>query len=137
MLEIPPYMGTNAPRAHQRVIARLTTGLYQLYMDGKIKYEPLPETMVEESEASPTPDVILFDNVMQQNIAIVEVTGSPGVRKDFAKIAKVMADYDIPEGFVYDYIKKYWRKYKNGVGEITENSSFCDAIGYDLNEFLK
>lgn len=73
MLEIPPYLGINAPRAHQRVIARLTTGLYQLYMDGKIKYEPLPEVMVEESEASPTPDVILFDNVMQQNIAIVEL----------------------------------------------------------------
>jgi hypothetical protein len=46
-------------------------------------------------------------------------------------------DYEIEEGFVYNYEKNIWLKYKNGSGEITNNPSFCDSIGYDLNEFLK
>jgi hypothetical protein len=44
---------------------------------------------------------------------------------------------EVPEGFVYDCPKKTWRKYKLGVGEVMDNASFCDTIGYDLDHFLQ
>jgi hypothetical protein len=42
-------MGTYAPRVHQRIIAKLITGLGHLFYQEKIiQLEPLPETMVNE-----------------------------------------------------------------------------------------
>jgi Uma2 family endonuclease len=137
MLDIPVYMGVNAPREHQRVITKLSAQLYWLFTKGDISFEPLVEAMINESESSPTPDVMLLDNVLDQIKVIVEVTSTGGVKKDFNKIAELMLDYEIEEGFTYDYKKFLWRKYKNGVGEIFDNPSFCDTIGYDLNDFVK
>ena len=137
MLDIPVYMGVNAPRDHQRVITKLSAQLYWLFTKGDIAFEPLVEAMINESESSPTPDVMLLDNVLDQIKVIIEVTSTGGVKKDFNKIAELMLDYEIEEGFTYDYKKFLWRKYKNGVGEIFDNPSFCDAIGYDLNDFVK
>ena len=137
MLDIPVYMGVNAPKEHQRAIARLTHGMYDLYLKGLIKYEPLPEAMINESESSPTPDVLLFDGVLRKNMVIIEVTSTTGAKKDFRKTIELVDDYDVAEGFIYDYQQQSWRKYKLHEGEITENPSFCDSIGYDLNEFLK
>jgi hypothetical protein len=137
MLDIPVFMGTNAPWDHQRVIRKLISGLGNLYDNGQIPYEPLPEAMVNEAETSPTPDVILVDNVLEKIVAIIEVTGTPGFKKDFNKIVEITGDYEVIESFVYNYKKGIWRKYKKETGEVTENPSFCDAIGYDLNEFLK
>jgi Uma2 family endonuclease len=138
MLDIPVvYMGVNAPREHQRIITRLSAHLYWLFTKGEIPFEPLVEAMINESESSPTPDVMLLDNVLDELKVIIEITSTTGVKKDFNKIATLMLDYDIEEGFTYDYKKFSWRKYKNGVGEIIENPSFCDAIGYDLNDFVK
>jgi Uma2 family endonuclease len=137
MLDIPVYMGVNAPREHQRVITKLSAQLYWLFTKGDIAFEPLVEAMINESESSPTPDVMLLDNVLDQIKVIVEVTSTGGVKKDFNKIAELMLDYEIEEGFTYDYKKFLWRKYKNGVGEIFDNPSFCDTIGYDLNDFVK
>ena len=138
MLDIPViYMGVNAPREHQRIITRLSANLYWLFTKGEILFEPLVEAMINESESSPTPDVMLLDNVLDELKVIIEITSTTGVKKDFNKIATLMLDYDIEEGFTYDYKKFCWRKYKNGVGEIIENPSFCDTIGYDLNDFVK
>ena len=137
MLDIHVYMGVNAPREHQRVITKLSAQLYWLFTKGDIAFEPLVEAMINESESSPTPDVMLLDNVLDQIKVIVEVTSTGGVKKDFNKIAELMLDYEIEEGFTYDYKKFLWRKYKNGVGEIFDNPSFCDTIGYDLNDFVK
>ena len=137
MLDIPVYMGVNAPREHQRVITKLSAQLYWLFTKGDIAFEPLVEAMINESESSPTPDVMLLDNVLDQIKVIVEVTSTGGVKKDFNKIAELMLDYEIEEGLTYDYKKFLWRKYKNGVGEILDNPSFCDTIGYDLNDFVK
>ena len=136
MLDVP-IMGTNAPKEHQRVIARLTHGLYDLYLKGHVKYEPLPETMIDESKTSATPDVLLFDSVSEKNVMFVEVTIPVSESFDFKKVIEVAEKYQIPEGFVYNYKTYKWRKYKLGEGEITANPSFCDSIGYDLNEFLK
>ncbi len=135
MLDLP-IMGVNAPKEHQRVIRKLAMKLGNLFEDGSIPYEPFPEVMVDESQTSPTPDVLLFDNQLQQNVVIVEVSGKAGAKKDFSKVIEICDEYEIAEGFVYDYISEKWRKYKYGVGEITDAPSFCESIGYDLNTFL-
>ena len=129
-------MGVNAPKEHQRVITRLTARFFHLYETGQIPYEPFPEVMIDESQTSPTPDVLLYDNATFRNMVIIEVAAA-GVRKDFEKTANLVNQYEVPEGFVYNYQKKVWRKYKLGVGEVLENPSFCDTIGYDLNEFVR
>lgn len=56
-------VGVWAPVDHQRVIAKLMTGLGILFYRQKaISLEPLPETMLDEGEASQVPDLSLCDN---------------------------------------------------------------------------
>ena len=137
MLDIPVYMGVNAPRDHQKVITKLSAQLYWLFTKGDIAFEPLVEAMIDETRTSPTPDIILTDNILDSDVTIIEISGSKTFNKDFEKVVELVEDYDLEEGFVYDYKKFRWRKYKNGVGEILDNPSFCDTIGYDLNDFVK
>ena len=136
MLEVP-IMGTNAPREHQRVIRKLIAGLDRLYVLGDVPYEPFPETMLDEGRTSPTPDVLLYDAVSDTDVVMIEISTTKGVNGDFKKVSELVDYYGIKEGFVYNYKTYKWRKYKLGEGEITKNPSFCDSIGYDLNEFLK
>lgn len=136
MLEILPFMGINAPKEHQRVIAKLTARLYGLYENGLISYEPFPEVMIDESKTSPTPDVLLYDNTLFRNLVIIEVAAA-GFRKDFEKTVHLVDEYDVSEGFAYNYLNGQWRKYSREKGEIFDNPSFCDSIGYDLNPFVK
>ena len=137
MLEPQIIMGVNAPISHQRIISKLIAGLGHLYYTlKKIPYEPLPETMIDESQTSPTPDVLLYDNENQKNAVIIEISSNTGAKKDFEKIVQLMLDYDVPEGFVYNYNKKIWLKYDLKKGEIKDNPSFCTAIGYDLQQFI-
>ena len=137
MLDYPiQYMGVNAPKEHQRVIRKLTQELGVLYDNGTIKYEPFPEVMIDASTTSPTPDLLLYDNVLNRNVIIIEVAAD-GWKKDFRKVIELAKDYEIEEAFVYNYIKKQWLKYTLQNGEITENTSFCNTIGYDLNDFVK
>jgi hypothetical protein len=42
----------------------------------------------------------------------------------------------VQEGFVYDYIKKEWWKYRKGEGRILENSSFSEVLNLDLAGLL-
>jgi Uma2 family endonuclease len=135
MLDLP-VMGVNAPKEHQATIAELIYGLMSLLRMGKTHLFAYPETMINETATSPTPDILLFDPNAGQNVAIIEVTITANEKKDFKKVKALVDDYELAEGFTYDYRKKSWRKYKSNVGEITENPSFCDSIGYDLNEFL-
>ncbi|MBC7778047.1 MAG: hypothetical protein H7246_21625 [Phycisphaerae bacterium] len=137
MLDNTIFMGVNAPKPHQRVIGKLMTGFGQLfYKEGKIPYEPFTKTTIDEGKTSPTPDILLFDNQSAQNKVIIEVSTSAGVRKDFAKLVELMNDYGVHEGFVYNYNDETWRKYTLQSGEVRENPSFCDTIGYDLGQFL-
>jgi Uma2 family endonuclease len=137
MLDNTLIMGVNAPKEHQRVITKLTAELYFLYKKGAIPYEPLPETMIDESKTSPTPDVLLFDNATEKNIVIVEVTIPASEKDDFNKIRELLERYEVPEGFTYNYRTGKWRRCVLGVGEITDNPSFCTAIQLDLNDLLK
>ncbi len=138
MIDYTVSMGTTGPKSHQRVIGKLMTALGHLfYREGIIRFEPFTETMIDESKTSPTPDVLLFDNEHGLNMVIIEVSGTTGAKKDFEKLVELMHDYDVPEGFVYIYPTGKWRKYTLPKGEVTENPSFCDTIGFDLNEFLQ
>lgn len=138
MLDNTIIMGVNAPKPHQRVIGKLMTALGHLfYREGSIPYEPFTETMIDEGKTSPTPDVLLFDNRTGLNKVIIEVSTSAGARKDFEKLVELMRDYEVPEGFVYNYSDGSWRKYRLDKGEITQNPSFCDTVGLDLQLFVQ
>ncbi len=131
------YIGVNAPKIHQRIIGRLMMRLGILYYDEKrIPFEPLPETMIDESQTSPTPDILLFDNAQKQNRVIIEISGNTGARRDFEKVKQLVDEYGVPEGFVYNYDTGQWRKYRLGPGEDGEKPSFSDEIGCDLNTLL-
>jgi len=64
---------------------------------------------------------------------MVEVSTSKGLKK----VKELVEYYQLEEGFVYNYKTGQWYKYKRDTGEISKNPSFCDSIGYDLNDFLK
>jgi hypothetical protein len=130
-------MGVNAPKPHQRIIGKLMMQLGILfYNQKKIPYEPFPETMIDENKTSPTPDILLFDNQLKQNKVIIEVSGNTGAKRDFEKVKELVEEYEVLEGFVYNYDLKIWRKYRLGRGEDFENPSYSDVIDYDLDRLL-
>lgn len=133
MTENTIIMGINAPKIHQRIIGKMMIRLGILYYDEKkIPYEPLPETMIDESQTSPTPDILLFDNANKMNRVIIEVSGNTGARRDFEKVKELVQEYGVPEGFVYNYDTGQWRKFSLTQGEDTARPSFSDEIGLDL-----
>lgn len=138
MTENTIYMGVNAPKIHQRIIGQLMMRLGMLfYIEKRIPYEPFPETMIDESQTSPTPDILLFDNEKRQNKVIIEVSGNTGARRDFEKVKTLVEEYGVPEGFVYNYDTEKWMKYRLGEGEDARRPSYIDSIGVDLNDLLQ
>lgn len=131
--------GVWAPAAHQRVIAKLTTGLGILYYrERKISLEPLPETMLDEGKASPVPDLSLVDNEAAQTPVIIEVCHTKGLKEDLKKVITLIDDalYGIQEGFVYDYRTGQWLRYRLGDGGAATPDSYSDVLGLDLNDFV-
>jgi len=138
-LEEAIIMGTNAPRIHQRIIRKLLFELTRMYdIEHSLTLEPLSETMLDEGQTSPTPDIILLDNVLSLTPIIIEITHTTGIRADFLKVQRLVDSeyYGIQEGFVYDYKRNEWHKYKIGEGTITDKPSFCEAINLDLATLL-
>ncbi len=131
--------GVYAPFEHQRIIAKLTTGLGVLYhYEHRITLEPLPEAMIDESRVSSVPDVILYDNEADQTRIIIEICHTKTIKNDIKKIIKLIDDddYGIMEGFVYDYKAHIWYRYLKASGSMTEHSSFSTLLQLDLNSFL-
>lgn len=131
--------GVYAPFAHQRIIAKLTTGLGMLYhYEHRIALEPLPETMIDESRASSVPDVLLYDNALDQTRIIIEICHTKTAKNDIRKVIKLIDDddYGILEGFVYDYKAQIWYRYLKSTGGMTEHTSFSILLDLDLNSFL-
>lgn len=127
------------PIDHQRIISRLNSGLGWLYYQQKaIRYEPLPETMLDPGEASPVPDLLLYDNETEQIPVIIEVCHSQGLKKDLQKIINLIDGdlYGILEGFVYNYKTHQWFRYRKGDGGLPAESSFSDVLQLDLASFL-
>ncbi len=128
-------MGINAPKEHQRVISKLTTGLGLLfYLEHKIALEPLPETQIDEGQSSPVPDILLFDNEEQQTRIIIEICHPSGYKNDLRKVIKLIDenDYGVVEGFIYDYVRKSWSKYQRGIGQIIDRPSYSEILDIDL-----
>ncbi len=133
-------MGINAPIPHQRIISKLIASLGHLYYAQKsIALEPLPETMIDQDKTSPVPDILLYDNERDTKPVIIEVTRTGTVDADMRKVRDLIdsQNYGIEEGFVYDYLSNVWRKYKKSFGEVTQDPSYCDALGLDLATLLK
>ncbi len=132
-------MGINAPKEHQRVISKLTTGLGSLfYQQHSIHLEPLPETMIDEGQTSPVPDILLYDNQQHKTPIIIEVCHTNGVNNDAKKIIRLMEefDYGIEEGFLYDYAAKQWQRYTKGQGQMEMAISYSNLLSLDFNDFL-
>jgi Uma2 family endonuclease len=107
-------IAVNAPKEHQRIISKLNTGLGLLYYrEGKISLEPLPETMIDEGQTSPVPDILLYDNALQQARIIIEVAHNNGAKNDLKKVIRLIEenDYGVEEGFVYNYSLGTWMQY--------------------------
>lgn len=132
-------IGINAPKEHQRIISKLTTGLGILfYHEGSIELEPLPETMIDEGQTSPVPDVSLYNNKTYQTPVIIEVCHPNGVKNDFKKVQRLINefDYGTVEAFVYDYINNTWQKYSKEHGVHIENPSYSDVLKIDLANLI-
>ena len=129
-------MGINAPRQHQAIITKLIYGLTELYVQGKSKLFPYPETMIDESQTSPVPDVMLVDTTTDLTKVIIEITHTQGVKKDLQKLIALMKDYEVEEGFVYDYKLKIWHKYHLSEGKVEKENSLSTVLQIDLNLLL-
>lgn len=129
--------GSNAPLLHQRTIARLTAKLYPYYEAGTIRYEPIPEMMVGEYN-SPTPDVILYDNVTEQSPVIIEICHAKGQKSDLKKVIRLIEedDYGVLEGFVFNYKTQTWLRYRKGDAGVAAESSISEILQLDLGVFV-
>ncbi|AQG80325.1 hypothetical protein [Spirosoma montaniterrae] len=133
-------MAVYGPKDHQRIISKLNARLGPKYYDEKsISLEPLPETMLDEGQASPTPDVILFDNTTKTTPIIIEICHTEGLKKDIRKVIRLVDEdeYGIEEAFVYDYKTEKWLRYRKGDGGLMTESSFSDILNLDLNPLIQ
>ncbi len=125
----------NAPKEHQAIVTRLIHGLTEIYLKNRTALFPYPETMIDEGQTSPAPDILLYDHKLEKTFLIIEVTHSTGVKKDTAKVLNLMKDYEVQEGFVYDYKKNVWHKMKSNLSEAVD-SSFSEVLNINLNTLL-
>ena len=56
-------------------------------------------------QTSPAPDILLYDHKQEKTLILIEVTHTAGAKKDCLKVQNLMNDYDVQEGYVYDYKK--------------------------------
>ncbi len=129
-------MGVNAPRIHQAIIGRLIYWLTGLYIKNETELIAYPEAMIDESQTSPVPDVMLVNHDTDLTEVIIEITHTQGVPRDSEKLKNLLCTYRVAEGFVYDYKQKRWYKFRLNGPETGEESSYCDAIERDLAPFV-
>jgi Uma2 family endonuclease len=130
-------MGINAPKEHQAVITRLIHGLADLYIKDKTPLFPYPETMIDEGQTSPAPDIQLYNHKTEKTVVIIEITHSSGAKKDCKKVQTLMNDYEVEEGFVYDYKLNKWYSIGKQDSEVIVESSFCRTLNLDLSNLLR
>lgn len=129
-------MRSNASREHQAIITQLIFELTYLYKQKFTRLFPYPETMIDASQTSPAPDIMLVDPETELTAVIIEITHTQGVNKDLNKMKQLMQDYQVPEGFVFDYKKKQWHRCAADKAEAEPGNSYCEAIQRNLGELL-
>lgn len=130
------YMGVNAPRIHQAVIGQLVTGLINLYRSGKSRLMAYPEAMIDQSQTSPVPDILLANPQTELTEVLIEITHTQGVKKDTLKLKELMTIYDVPEGFIYDYKLDSWHRYELHNLDVDQSTAYCRTIDSSLSDFL-
>jgi hypothetical protein len=132
------FMAINSPRPHQAVITKLIARLYILFETAQMHLQPYPETMLDSGGSSPVPDVILVNPETEQTEIIIEIANKTGFKNDCNKVRKLIEEqnYDIQEGFVYNYQTGDWFKYGLHEGEAVSDKSFSNIIQQDFNAFL-
>jgi Uma2 family endonuclease len=105
---------------------------------GKISLEPLPETMIDKSQSSPVPDIILVDEILDTVPVIIEIAHGAGVQNDLDKVRRLITttNYGIIEGFVYDYKRNRWFKFDKVNGDVLDTPSFCTTMNIDFGTLL-
>ena len=83
------YLGVNAPRIHQAIIAQLITGLTNLYSSGKSRLMAYPEAMIDQSQTSPVPDVLLANPETELTEVLIEVTHTQGGEKRYPEVKRI------------------------------------------------
>lgn len=92
--------------------------------------------MIDESQTSPVPDVLLLDEETDLVQVIIEITHTQGVKKDLRKLQELMHEYSVPEGFVYDYRLEKWYRYQLATKELKTDEDYCQTININLAELL-
>lgn len=94
--------------------------------------------MLDDDKISPTPDISLYDNVLENTPVVIEVTRTFMVQTDIKKVRALIdsRDYGIVESFFYDYKLSEWHNNHCDKGNITDEPSFCEAINLDLATLL-
>lgn len=132
-------MSVCGPKDHQRIISKHNTGLGTLfYREHNIALEPFPETMLIEGQASPVPDLLLYDNETAETPIIVEVCHQEGLKHDLRKVVRLVDEgsYGIQAAFVYNYKTHDWHRYRKDTGWITDTPSYSAVLQLDLNQVL-
>lgn len=129
-------IGINAPRQHQAIISKLVYGLTDYFQKTGSHFFVYPETMINESQTSPVPDVMIVNTASDLTHVIIEITHTQGVKKDLLKLKALMNDYDVPEGFVYDYKRDTWIRCQLEGNKEEKGSAFCQEVGLDLGTLV-
>jgi hypothetical protein len=133
MITSTVYMAINSPRPHQEVITKLIARLYPMFEQKKIALQPYPETMLDSGQSSPVPDVILVNPETEQANVIIEIANKTGFKSDCKKVKNLIdsQDYEIFEGFVFNYQTGEWFRYSINKDENVK-PSFSVILGVDL-----
>ena len=118
------------------MITDLIYALADLFHQKLIPIFPYPETMIDAGKTSPAPDIMLVDPQTELTHTIIEITHTQGEKIDLKKIQTLMREYDVPEGFVYDYKRKKWFRFSLDKNEVEEDNAFCTTIQRNLQEML-
>lgn len=128
--------GDASPKIRQAIIGQLVTGLIDLYSSRKTTLMAYPEAMIDQSQTSPVPDILLADPETKLTAVLIEITHTQGVKKDTVKLKELMTEYDVPERFVYDYKLNLWHRYELHDLDVDHSSAYCKTIGCSLSDFL-
>jgi Uma2 family endonuclease len=123
-------------REHQEVIRNLLVFLWR--EDAYKHYNVVPEAALTDDRNSAIPDIQIIDKKEEQTEVIIEISFGTGVKADREKVKQLVQQYNIQEGFVYDYKKKAWYRYylneRGGVSEDKESPEYSDVLDVDLSE---
>jgi Uma2 family endonuclease len=80
---------------------------------------------------------MLVDIASDLTKVIIEITHTQGLKRDLKKMLELMEQYEVQEGFVYDYKQRIWYRCDLTTKKPEAQNAYCSAINTNLNDFLK